>query len=380
MPDEEDYYAILGVQRSASADEVRTAYRNAAKKYHPDLNPDDKAAEDRFKKCTEAYEVLSDPEKRGRYDQFGKAGLRGAGLHDWQQADVRDIFSMFGDVFGLGDLFGFGGPRRGGPGRGASLRVVVGVGLAEVLKGATKTVRLSRRELCEKCKGSGSASGRREKCPTCGGQGRIQQGGGFFRIVTECPHCGGQGSRVRDPCPECGGRRFVSRQRTIEVHLPAGIEDGQRVRLTGEGDAGDLGGTRGDLYVEARIEEHPFFQRHARDLLCQAPVSFTQAALGAEIDVPTLEGKEAMTLSRGTQSGDLYRLKGQGLPDIEGYGRGDLLVQVIVEIPKKLSRRQEELLREFAMSEKKGVLPQRESFLEKLAEYLGGKAEDKKQS
>ena len=378
MPDEEDYYAILGVQRSASADEIRSAYRNAAKKYHPDLNPDDKAAEDRFKKCTEAYEVLSDPEKRGRYDQFGKAGLRGAGLHDWQQADVHDIFSMFGDVFGLGDLFGFGGPRRGGPGRGASLRVVVGVGLAEVLRGATKTVRLARRELCEKCKGSGSASGRRENCPACGGQGRVQQGGGFFRIVTECSHCGGQGSRVRDPCPECGGRRFVSRQRTLEVHIPAGIEDGQRVRLNGEGDAGELGGPRGDLYVEARIEEHPFFERHGRDLLCQVPISLTQAALGAEIEVPTLEGKEAMTLSRGTQSSDLYRMKGQGLPDLEGYGRGDLLVQMVVEVPKKLSRHQEDLLREFALSEKKGVLPQRESFLEKLAEYLGGKGEAEK--
>jgi molecular chaperone DnaJ len=380
MPEEEDYYVVLGVSRDANAEAIRTAYRKCAKQYHPDQNPGDKAAEERFKKCAEAYEVLSDPEKRARYDQFGKAGLRGAGVHDWAHTDVQDIFSMFGDVFSFGDLFG-GFAGRGGPARGASLRVILGITLEEVLRGASKTVRISRRELCEKCRGSGSTSGRRDKCSTCGGHGRVEQGGGFFRIVTDCPRCRGAGSFVRDPCPECSGRRFISRQRTIEVQVPPGIEDGQRIRYGGQGDAGEPGAPAGDLYAEVQIEAHPFFERHGRDLLCQLPIAFTEAALGAEVDAPTLEGKEKLKIARGTQGGDLYRLRGKGLPEIGGYGRGDILVQVIVEIPKKLTHHQEELLAEFAKTDRKGVLPQREGFLEKLAGYLRqDKAEDKKKS
>jgi molecular chaperone DnaJ len=375
MPGEEDYYAVLGVGRDADPEAVRTAYRQCAKQYHPDLNRGDKAAEERFKKCAEAYEVLSDPEKRQRYDQYGKAGLRGAGMHDWAHADVNDIFSMFGDLFGGG----FGASR--GPARGASLRVVLSVTLEEVLHGVSKTVRVARQELCEKCRGSGSASGRRETCPTCAGHGRVEQGGGFFRIVTDCPRCRGTGSRVSDPCPECGGKRFVSRHRTIDIQVPAGIEDGQRIRYGGQGDAGEAGASAGDLYAEVQVEEHPFLERHGRDLLCQVPISLTQAALGAEVEVPTLEGKETLKVGRSTQSGDLYHLKGKGLPEINGYGRGDLLVQVFVEVPRKLSRHQEELLKELAKTEPKGTLPQRESYLEKLAEYVRrDKAEEKKKS
>jgi molecular chaperone DnaJ len=380
MPDEEDYYAILGVGRDADHEQVRSAYRECAKKNHPDLNPGDKAAEERFKKCAEAYEILGDPEKRRLYDQYGKAGLRGAGVHDWSHADVGDVFSVFQDVFNFGDLFG-GRAGRGGPAHGASLRVVIDVTLEEVLKGTKKSLQITRRELCEKCKGSGSASGKHEKCATCGGQGRIQQGGGFFRIITDCPRCRGQGAVIRDPCKECGGHKFVGRQRTLEVQVPAGIDDGQRIRVPGQGDAGEPGGARGDLYVEVNVAQHAFLERHGRDLLCQVPISFAQAALGVEVEVPTLEGAEKMTLPRGTQSGDLARLRGKGLPDLQGYGRGDLLVQLVVEIPKKLTQRQEELLREFAASERKGVLPQRESFLEKLAKYLGeAKPEGKKKS
>ena len=379
MP-EEDYYAILGVGRGADHEQIRSAYRECAKKNHPDLNPGDKEAEERFKKCAEAYEVLGDPAKRRLYDQYGKAGLRGAGVHDWAHSDVGDVFSIFEDVFNFGDLFGgFGGRARSGPARGASLRVVIEVTLEEVLKGAKKTLNITRRELCEKCKGSGSASGKHERCVTCGGQGRVQQGGGFFRVIAECPRCRGQGVIIRDPCKECGGHRFASRQSTIEVQVPAGIEDTQNIRIPGQGDAGEPGGPRGDLYVEVNVAPHPFFERHGRDLLCQVPISFAQAALGAEVEVPTLEGTEKMTLPRGTQSGDLARIRGKGLPDLQGYGRGDLLVQLVVEIPKKLTSRQEELLREFAASERKGVLPQRESFLEKLAKYLGeDKAEGRK--
>jgi molecular chaperone DnaJ len=380
MPDEENYYAILGVDRGADAETIKRAYRQCALKYHPDRNPGDKASEEAFKKCAEAYEVLADPEKRGRYDRFGKAGLRGAGVHDFAATDVHDIFSMFEDVFGLGDLFGgFGGRMRRGPARGASLRVVLDVTLEDVLQGAAKTVRVTRRELCDRCKGTGSATGRRERCATCGGHGRVQQAGGFFRIVTDCPHCGGSGERVRDPCKACGGHRFVSRPSTIDIQVPKGIEDGQRMRYAGQGDAGEPGALRGDLYAEVHVEPHPFFERHGRDLLCQVPVSFAQAALGADLEVPTLAGKEPMQITRGTQAGDLYRLKGRGLPDIEGFGRGDLLVQVVVEVPKKLTPRQEELLREFDQADRKGAMPQREGFLEKLAASLRPqKAEEKK--
>jgi molecular chaperone DnaJ len=369
MPADDDYYAILGVDRKADAEAIKSAYRQCAMKYHPDRNPDDKAAEDNFKRCAEAYEVLSDPDKRQRYDQFGKSGLRGAGVHDWQHAQGADIFSMVNDLFGMGDIFGgFGG--RHGPARGAHLRVVLDITLEEVLRGTKKTVRVARRELCEKCHGSGSASGRRENCTTCGGQGRVQQGGGFFSIITECPRCRGAGSQVRDPCSECGGSRFVNRQRTIEIEVPAGIEDGQRIRYGGQGDSGEPGGPSGDLFAEVQIDEHEFFERHGRDLVCQLPVSFAQAALGAEVEVPTLTGKDALKVTRGTQPGDLFRMKGQGLPELGGRTRGDLLVQVIVEIPRKLSHHQEELLRELAKTERKGVLPQREGFVEKLANYL----------
>ena len=373
MPDDDNYYAILGVGRNASADQIKKAYRQCAIKCHPDRNPGDQEAEARFKKCAEAYEVLSDPGKRQRYDRFGKAGLRGAGVHDFSHVDVRDIFSMFEDVFGFGDLFGgFGGrrARRQGPQPGQSLRCFIDISLEDVLSGVTKTVSLSRRERCEACGGSGSVSGKRETCRTCGGQGRVQHGGGFFRIVRDCPHCGGVGTVITDPCATCGGRRFVARKRTIDVQIPPGIEDGQRIRYAEQGNAGEPGAPRGDLYAVVRIQLHAFFERHGRDLLCMLPVSFTQAALGAKVDVPTLEGKEEMEITRGTQSGDLYRLEGKGLPDIRGYGRGDILVQVVVEIPRKLTRRQQDLLREFAETEKKGVLPQRESFLEKLAGYF----------
>ena len=375
MPDDDDYYASLGVARGASADAIKKAYRQCAIKYHPDRNPGNAEAEARFKKCAEAYEVLSDADKRQRYDQFGKEGLRGAGVHDFSHVDVRDIFSMFEDVFGFGDLFGGRRGGRRGVQPGQSLRCFIDLTLKEVLSGAAKTVRLSRQELCEACGGSGSASGRRQTCRTCGGRGRLQHGGGFFRLVRDCPHCGGTGTVVADPCPTCGGRRFVTRKRTIDVQIPPGIEDGQRIRYAGQGNAGDPGAPRGDLFAVVRVQPHAFFDRYGGDLLCMLPISFTQAALGAKVEVPTLEGKEEMEITRGTQSGDLYRLDGKGLPDVRGRGRGDILVQVVAEIPKKLTRRQKDLLREFAETEKKGVLPQRESFLEKLAGYFSQPSE-----
>jgi molecular chaperone DnaJ len=382
MPADTEYYEWLGLGPDASAEDVRRAYRRCAMKYHPDRNPNDKEAEEKFKKCAEAYEVLSDPQKRGRYDQFGKAGLRGTGVHDWAHADVRDIFSMFSEVFagfgGLDEMFGFGGRTHAGPRRGASLRCILDLRLEDAARGTTKTVRLARQERCEACHGSGAKSGRRETCPTCRGQGRVQKGGGFFRLVTDCPQCRGAGRIVRDPCDQCVGRGFVQRRREIELQVPAGVEDGQRIRYAGQGDAGEPGAPRGDLYAVIRIEDHPFFERHGVDLLCQLPISFTQAALGAEVEAPALEGTEPVTIAPGTQSGDLYRLRGKGMPDLGGRGRGDILVQVVVEVPKRLSKRQEEILREFAATEKKGVLPQRESFLEKLSRYFRGKQDGPK--
>ncbi len=384
MATDESYYDILGVPRGAAADEIKTGYRQCAIKYHPDRNPGDAQAEARFKQCAEAYEVLSDPDKRRRYDQFGKAGLRGTGVHDWQHVDVHDILSMFGDLFGLGDLFGgFGGGRaRSGPRAGASLRCTLDLALEDVAKGVVKTLDVRRQEPCEACQGSGAASGRRGTCKTCGGAGRVQHGGGFFRMVTDCPACGGRGTVVAEPCKVCRGRGFVPKKQTIEIQVPAGIEDGQRIRYAGQGDAGEPGAPRGDLYAEVRLEPHPLFERHGRDLVCQAPISFTQAALGADLEVPTLDGPDRITIAPGTQSGDLFRLAGKGLPDVHGYGRGDILVQVVVEVPKRLSRRQEELLRELAATEEKGVLPHRESFLEKLAKHLrkgndGGRKSEK---
>ena len=368
---ESDYYAVLGVSRDASADDIKKAYRRAAIQYHPDRNPGDAEAEARFKQCAEAYEVLSDPDKRARYNRFGKAGLRGAGVHDWAHTDVHDIFSMFEEVFGFGDLFGGfgGGRRRAGPEPGQSLRCFIDMTLEEVLAGTDKTVRLTRRELCDACGGSGSASGKRQTCPTCRGQGRVQQGGGFFRVVRTCPQCGGMGSTVTDPCPACGGGRFVNRKRTIDVTVPPGVEDGQRIRYGGQGDAGAPGAPRGDLFAVVRVQEHPLLERHGRDLLCQVPVSLTQAALGDEVEVPTLDGSERLEVGRGTQSGDLYRLEGRGLPDVRSRRRGDVLVQVVVEVPRKLTRRQEELLREFAEDGKRGATPQRNGYLKRLDAY-----------
>ncbi len=369
MAEADDYYAILGVSRDASPEEIKRAYRRCAIKYHPDRNPGDKEAEARFKLCAEAYEVLSDPEKRARYDRYGKEGLRGAGVHDWAHADVRDIFSMFEDIFGLGDLFGGFGRRHRGPQPGHSLRCTIELDLEEVLTGAEKTVRLTRRERCTACGGTGAAAGGRQRCPTCGGAGRVQQGGGFFRLVRDCPQCGGRGTVVTRPCSTCRGEGLIEARRTLDIRIPPGIEDGQRIRCAGEGEAGEPGAPRGDLYVEVRVRPHPLFERHGRDLLLQVPIGFDQAALGDRIEVPTLDGWESIDLAPGTQSGDLYRLPGRGLPGLDGRSRGDLLVQVVVEVPRKLSRRQQAALRDFARDEKAGAMPQRDAFRRRCEAY-----------
>lgn len=368
-----DYYEVLSVSRSASAEEIRKAYRRAAHKHHPDRNPDDPQAETRFKEASEAFEVLSDPQKRQRYDQFGHAGLNGAGIHDFSNMGVEDIFSIFGDIFG-----GLGGGRRSRQARGVDLQMEIEISLKDVAEGVERSIEFERRDVCDTCSGSGAAPGsKRVTCPTCGGYGQVEQVsglGGFFstRVVTACPDCRGRGSRVTTPCSTCRGSGRRQRKRSVTLRIPAGVHDGQAVWVRGEGEPSEDGGHRGDLHCYVRVAPHPLLERHDRDLLCRVPISFTQAALGATIEVPTLAGKGEVRIPPGTQQGQLFRMKGLGLPDLRHGGRGDEVVQVMVEIPRKLNPEQERLLREFAATEDRAVMPESKGWLDKLMEYFAG--------
>ena len=373
-----DYYEVLGVGKSASADDIKRAYRRMAMKYHPDKNPDDKDAEAKFKECAEAYEVLSDTEKRQRYDQFGHAGLRGMGVHDYSHMDFRDIGSMFSDIFGfddiLGDLFGRRRQTRAGVSRGYDLETTVELSLGEVAKGTEKTIEFTRQDLCPACSGTGCAAGKKPvRCSTCGGNGQVAKAGlgGFFQMVSTCPQCGGRGEVITDHCKKCRGTGKVPKKRVVEIKIPAGVHEGQGIRLANEGEPGRRGGPRGNLYCYVRIKPHPFLQRDGNDLVAVVPISFTQAALGATIEVPSLNGTRQLKVPPGTQYGRVFRIKGQGLPDMRTKRAGDELVQIIVEIPKKLNSEQEKLLRDFAETDDKRVLPESKGFFEKLKKYFG---------
>lgn len=374
-----DYYEVLGVDKNAGPDDIKRAYRRLAIKYHPDKNPGDKNAESKFKECAEAYEVLSDADKRSRYDQFGHAGLQGAGVHDFSRMNVEDIFGALNlnDLFG--DFFGFGKSRRSartGTRRGYDLETVVELTLDDVAKGVEKSIEFSRQDTCEDCGGGGSAKGSSpSKCSTCGGSGQVVQAGlgGFFQMVSTCPVCRGSGTVITSPCKKCRGSGRIPKKRLVTVRIPAGVHEGQSVRVAGEGEPGFNGGPRGDLYCYVKINEHPFLERQGTNLIAAVPISFTQAALGGAIEVPSLNGMKELKIPPGTQSGDVFRIKGQGLPDIRTGRNGDELVQIMVETPKKLNSEQEELLRKFAETEDKTVLPKSKGFFEKLKQYFNNR-------
>ena len=374
-----DYYAVLGVNKNASADDIKRAYRRMAMKYHPDKNPNDKEAEAKFKECAEAYEVLSDPEKRQRYDQFGHEGLRGIGMRDYSHMRWQDIGSVFEDIFGFDDFFGdiFGARsrragRRAGPSRGYDLETSVELTLSDIAKGVEKTIEFTRQDICPECNGNGCARGTAPgRCPSCGGTGQVTRGGGFFQMVSTCRQCGGGGQVITNPCKKCKGIGRVPKKRIVNIKIPLGVHEGQGIRIANEGEPGRRGGTRGDLYCYARIKPHEFLQRDGNDLIAVVPISFTQAALGATIDVPSLNGAKQLKIPPGTQYGSLFRIKGQGLPDMRTRRTGDQLVQITIETPAKLNAKQQEMLREFAKTENKSVFPQSKRFFERLKKYFG---------
>lgn len=364
-----DLYEVLGVKKDASPEEIKKSYRQLALKYHPDRNPGDQDADRRFKEAAEAYEVLSDRDKRARYDRYGHAGLEGSAVHDFQSAD--DIMSAFSDIFGgglFGDLFG---ERRRGPRPGSDLLMKLEIELVEAARGTTRSVEVSRQDPCGECRGSGARKGTSPTtCNYCGGRGQIVQARGFFQVATTCPACGGNGTRITDPCAKCrgAGRSPVTVQ--LQVDVPPGVESGMWLQLRNQGEAGDPGAPRGNLRIQILVRKHPFFERRRNDLFTQVPISFAQAALGADIEVPTLDGPESLAVPRGTQSGEVLRIKGRGMPDLGARSRGDELVEVVVETPRHLTARQEELLREFAEIEHEQVSPRRKSFFEKLRDYF----------
>ncbi|SFP79185.1 molecular chaperone DnaJ [Pseudomonas borbori] len=345
-----DYYEVLGVERGASEAELKKAYRRLAMKHHPDRNPDDKASEDLFKDANEAYEVLSDASKRAAYDQYGHAGvdpsMGGAGGAGFGGANFSDIF---GDVFS--DFFGGAGGRggqRGGAQRGSDLRYTLELDLEEAVRGTTVNIRVPTLVNCKVCEGSGAKKGTSPvTCTTCGGIGQVRMQQGFFSVQQTCPRCHGSGKMITDPCGSCHGHGRVEEHKTLSVKVPPGVDTGDRIRLSGEGEAGAMGGPAGDLYVVVNVREHAIFQRDGKHLYCEVPISFADAALGGELEVPTLDGRVKLKIPEGTQTGKLFRLRGKGVAPVRGGGAGDLMCRVAVETPVSLDRRQRELLEEF---------------------------------
>ena len=370
-----DYYEVLGVQKGATDAEIKKAYRKMAKENHPDLHPGDKDAEARFKEINEAYEVLSDSEKKARYDQFGFAGVDpsyggggyGGGFDG--SFDFGDLGDIFGSFFGGG--FGGGGRARSGPQRGESLRTRLTITFEEAAFGCEKEVSIDRVEQCETCKGTGAAPGTSpETCPACGGSGQVQQRRqtpmGVFATTGPCPRCGGTGKIIASPCKDCGGNGQVRRRRTVKVSIPAGIDNGQIISLRGQGSAGKNGGPAGDLQIVITVQPHQLFRRDGADVYCNAPITFTQAVLGGEMEIPTIDGKVKYDIPEGTQTGSTFRLKGKGIPNVNGRGRGDQFVTVYIETPRNLNREQKEALKKFSSTLKENNYEERKSFFKKF--------------
>lgn len=342
-----DYYEVLTVSRTASDQELKAAYRKLAMKYHPDRNPGDHHAEEKFKECSEAYQVLSDPDKRAAYDRYGHAGVSGAAQQGNPFVDFQDLGDIFGDLFGFN--MGGNGRKQTRAQKGRDLRYDQTIEFEEAVFGKETEVTIRRMDQCVDCLGTGTANGRGPStCQQCHGRGQVRYQQGFFSIAKTCNACGGTGAVISDPCKACRGDGRLEREHTIQVKIPAGVEDGTRIRYSGEGDRGRQGGPSGDLYIVLSVKPHKFFERDGHDLHCQIPISFVQAALGAEITIPTLEGEAVLKIPEGTQSGREFRMRNKGVPYLNEHGRGDLITQVVVQTPKKLTKVQKELLRQLS--------------------------------
>jgi len=365
---------VLGVGRTATEVELKSAYRKLALQFHPDRNPNNPDAEEKFKEVSEAYAILADSEKRSVYDRYGHAGLGSAGQGVGFDSSVfQDFNDIFGEFFGFGDLFGGGGGRRRSRvQRGADLREDLTLEFEEAFFGTETQVTVRRHEACEDCRGSGAAPGKSPTtCRSCNGRGQVRYQQGFFSIARTCPTCQGTGSVITDPCTKCKGEGRILRQRTVDAKVPAGVEDGTRIRFAGAGEVGQFGGPAGDLYVVLHVKEHPFFEREGNDLRCVVPISVTQAAMGAEIRVPTMEGEHTLKVPEGTQPGTTFRIRNKGVPVLNGHGKGDLYVQARVQIPNRLSKRQRELLQELETTAKVDNHPMLRSLLGKVKDIFG---------
>jgi molecular chaperone DnaJ len=366
-----DYYEILGISRTATEQEIKSAYRKLAMQHHPDRNSGSADSEEKFKECTEAYSVLIDSEKRQRYDQFGHAGVNGgSGFSGFDPSAFGDFGDIFGDIFS--DLFGVGGGRRGRPQRGGDARADLTLTFEEAAFGKKTQVKVRRYETCEQCRGTGGAPGKgATTCRTCHGHGQVRYQQGFFSIARTCPSCQGAGRVISDPCSKCKGEARMMRERSVDVTVPAGVEDGTRIRYQGQGDFGPGGAQAGDLYVVLHVKAHSFFEREGKDLYCSVPVSFSQAALGDEIIIPTLDGDHKLKVPEGTQSGTTFRIRSKGLPALQSSGKGDLFVKVRVHTPSKLTKRQRELLEELGGTAAVDNKPEPRSLFDKVKDIFG---------
>lgn len=371
MEGKRDYYELLGVNRNAGAEDLKKAYRKLALKYHPDRNPGDKQAEENFKEVSEAYQVLTDPEKKAQYDRFGHAAFDGRSPF----GPGFDFSSGFEDIFGdiFGDFSGSGtGRRRSRAQRGEDLRYNLTISFEEAAFGVEKKIKVPRHSSCDACNGSGAKPGSSPRsCPTCRGRGQINFQQGFFSVSRTCGQCRGQGTIIPDPCPTCSGSTMVRKLHTLGVKIPAGVDTGSLLKLRGEGEGGAMGGPFGDLYVAIKVQEHPIFTREGSEVICEIPISFLQAALGGDIEVPTLEGRVKLKITAGTQSGKVFRLKGKGIKDIHSYHQGDQYLKVLVETPTHLTAKQKELLKEFAALGGEEVNPLSKGFFEKVRQIFG---------